>query len=78
MHAEETGHTGSLELAGTIALAGTALRRRVHGVDETIATFSTEAERVALLAKYFGIVLTQAEQEGIRGRPTELVPAATA
>ncbi|KAL1405900.1 hypothetical protein Q8F55_007580 [Vanrija albida] len=78
-HAEGAGRTATLQLAGTIALAGNTLRRRIHGVDEAIvATIATEAERVALLEKYFGVVLSKEEQEGIRGDPTEIVPAATA
>ncbi|KAK4904417.1 hypothetical protein LTR49_026127 [Elasticomyces elasticus] len=46
--------------------------RRLNGTTETLATLSTETERIQALFAYLGVRLSQAQVAGIKGMATEL------
>jgi arylamine N-acetyltransferase len=61
------------EVEGILVLANPVVQQRVGGGEaEMLGFFGSESDRVAALEKYFGIVYTQEEVNGIVGRVTEL------
>ncbi|KAJ6440616.1 N-acetyltransferase family protein [Purpureocillium lavendulum] len=64
--------TGRID--GLVTLFRDTVKRQMEGQEaaEVVETLKTEAERVAALEKYFGVVLTPVEQRGIQGLPSEL------
>jgi arylamine N-acetyltransferase len=61
------------ELAGNLILGNNSVKWRIHGEKEKEIQFESEADRLDALEKYFGIRFGEAEREGIRGLPSELV-----
>lgn len=60
------------EVIGILILVGNVIKRRVKGKTEVLMTCETERQRVEGLRKWFGISLTDAEQQGIMGTVTQL------
>lgn len=60
------------ELEGFLILFHNEVKRRKGGTTEVIQTLKNEKKRVKALKDWFGIVLTEGEQKGIRGFVTEL------
>ncbi|KAF6794172.1 arylamine n-acetyltransferase 1 [Colletotrichum sojae] len=58
---------------GTLVLHKDEVKRKIGDKLELLETLKTEPDRVAALAKYFGIVLRPEEQRAIKGLPTELL-----
>lgn len=64
---------GKEGVVGTVTMGGLEVKRKVNGEKtEVVASFSSESERVDALAKWFGIVLSSEEGEGIQGTETDL------
>ncbi|KAL9039495.1 MAG: hypothetical protein Q9214_004856, partial [Letrouitia sp. 1 TL-2023] len=65
---------GGMEgVVGTVTMGGLEVKRKVsRGETEIVASFRSESDRVNALAKWFGIVLSREEKEGIRGTETHL------
>ena len=61
------------ELEGTITLFENEVKQKIRGVVVKSEKFTSEAERVEGLEKWFDIRLTQEERVGIKGLPSELV-----
>lgn len=59
------------ELVGNLILQND-MKRRLHGKTEHIETFENEGQRLAALRKWFGIVFTRDEVDGIKGMVSEL------
>ncbi|TVY84787.1 Arylamine N-acetyltransferase [Lachnellula suecica] len=59
-------------IVGNITLFNGDLKKRINGKTEHVASLTSEGERVAALKTYFGITLSQAEKDGIKGMLTEL------
>ncbi|KAL9607385.1 MAG: hypothetical protein Q9167_007703 [Letrouitia subvulpina] len=60
-------------MVGTLTMGGLEVKRKVGvGETEVVASFGNERERVDALAKWFGIILSREEKEGIRGTETDL------
>ncbi len=60
------------EVVGTVTLLGGDVKRRIRGETEQLESCETEEQRVKALEKYFGIVLSEEERNGIHGTVTEL------
>ncbi|KAL6707747.1 hypothetical protein ACN47E_003868 [Coniothyrium glycines] len=60
------------DLVGSLVLNGNNLKWRINGKKERNVDFVSEAERLDALEKHFGIKLGQADQDGIRGLPSEI------
>lgn len=60
------------DVIGKVMLVNGEVKRNLGGKTETVKVCSTEEERIKALRVWFGIELTEAEREGIRGRSTEL------
>ncbi|KAH8730930.1 arylamine N-acetyltransferase 1 [Phaeosphaeriaceae sp. PMI808] len=60
------------KMAGSMLMFGNNLRWRFHGEKTKEIELKTEADRHEALEKYFGIKFSQAEQEAIRGLPSQL------
>lgn len=60
------------EVYGKVMMFGAEVKRNLGGRTELVQTCETEGERVEALEKWFGIVLTEEEREGIRGVRSEL------
>ncbi|CAI6322394.1 unnamed protein product [Periconia digitata] len=60
------------ELVGSVSVNQDVLKKRINGAKELEIKFASEAERVGALEEYFGIKLTEAERDGIRGLPSEI------
>ena len=65
------------QITGQISLDGEVVKRRTGNAIEVVEVCKTEAERVKVLEKWFGIRLTAEEQAGITGLVTELHGGAT-
>jgi hypothetical protein len=65
-------HDQSKEIVGILALTDKTLKKRVQEDSETLAECSSEEERIELLEKHFGVVLSQKDRDGIRGTMSEL------
>ncbi|KAK6381211.1 hypothetical protein LTR81_027594 [Elasticomyces elasticus] len=59
-------------IVGEIILYEHKVTRRLNGTTETLATLSTETERIEALFAYIGLRLSQAQAAGIKGMATEL------
>ena len=59
-------------LIGVTTLFGSKATRRIHGEKEELSTFNTEEERIEGLNTHFGIILSPAQQAGIRGLPSAI------
>jgi arylamine N-acetyltransferase len=59
-------------IVGQIMLDGNVVKRRIGEESEVLEELRSEEERVRALERWFGIVLSQEEREGIRGMVTEL------
>ncbi|KAK5674074.1 hypothetical protein LTS10_013169 [Elasticomyces elasticus] len=55
-------------IVGEIILYEHEVTRRLNGTTETLATLSTETERIEALFAYRGVRLSQAQAVGIKGR----------
>lgn len=60
------------EVVGTLILFENEIKRQVKGQTEILMTCETEQQRVEGLKKWFGISLTDDEQQGILGTVTQL------
>ncbi|SLM35961.1 arylamine n-acetyltransferase 1 [Lasallia pustulata] len=60
------------EVVGTVILEDTEIKRRIKGKTEHLGIFTTEAERVEALKKWFDIELSEEEKGGIKGTTTQL------
>jgi arylamine N-acetyltransferase len=58
--------------SGVVSMLGGTVRRKGGGEDVVLVECKTEEERVQALEKYFDIVLSEAERNGIKGLPSEL------
>lgn len=63
---------GKVRVVGRIILAKREVKRVMGDVSERLEVFETEEQRVQAFKKYFRLELNQEEQEGIRGRSTEI------
>lgn len=63
---------GEVRVVGRISLTKREVKRITGDVSEKLEVFETEEQRVQAFKKYFRLELNQEEQEGIRGRPTEI------
>jgi hypothetical protein len=61
-------------LIGTLTLFRDQVRKRVGHDITVLEKFTSEAQRVAGLEKWFGIVLTDEEKRGIQGLASEIIP----
>ena len=69
----ESAATGDAETTvGQMILNGSTVKRRTGGVTEVLRVCETEEQRIEAMEKWFGLVLTDEEREGIMGRPTEI------
>lgn len=59
-------------IVGDVTLFNHEVKRRLYGKAEVVETLETEEQRVQALKKWFGITLTDAERDGIKGLPTAL------
>ena len=60
------------ELEGALILGNNDIKWRVHGKTERQIKFETEEDRIRALEEHFGIKLSAAEREGIRGLPSQI------
>jgi arylamine N-acetyltransferase len=60
------------ELEGVLILGNNDLKWRVHGKTERQIKFESEEDRIKALEEHFGIKLSAAEREGIRGLPSQI------
>jgi hypothetical protein len=60
------------DIIGAMILEDGIFKKRIRDKKEVLAECSTEKERVAGLKKYFGISLTEKEQDSIIGTVTSL------
>jgi len=60
------------EPIGVVMLVGNAVKRRIRGKSEHLATCKTEDERVAALEKWLDVRLNFEERAGIMGMVTQL------
>jgi hypothetical protein len=60
------------ETVGKMLLNGDTVKRRILGNTEVLRVCKNEEERVDALRKWFGLVLTEEERRGIKGRATEI------
>ena len=58
---------------GKKMLANGVVKENMGGKTSVVETCRTEKERVEALRKFFGIDLTEEEQEGIKGLRTQLL-----
>lgn len=63
---------GSHELLGTLILTGAEVKRRVGEKSEQLKVCKTEADRVEVLERMFGVRLTDEERSAIEGMVTQL------
>ena len=59
-------------IVGNVTLFNGEVKKRVHGKTSVVATLASEGERIEALEKYFGLTLSLAEKEGIKGMITEI------
>lgn len=64
---------GEVRVLGRIILTKGEVKRIVGDVSEKLEVFETEEQRVQGFRKYFRLELNQEEQDGIRGRATEII-----
>lgn len=69
---ENNGMQGEVNVLGKIMLADDIVKRNMGRKTEIVKQCRTETERLEALKEYFGIYLTDEEQQGIRGFETEL------
>jgi arylamine N-acetyltransferase len=60
------------DVIGCLMLINDSLKKRINGKTENLATFKNENERVAALKEWFGIEMSDEDQNGIRGLVTDL------
>lgn len=63
---------GGVRVVGRMILTKREVKRVIGDESEKLEVFETEEQRVQAFKKYFRLVLNQEEQEGIRGRKTEI------
>lgn len=59
-------------IVGNVTLFNGEVKERINGNTSTLATLTTERERVEALERYLGVKLTLAEKDGIKSMITEL------
>lgn len=64
---------GEVRVLGRIILTRGEVKRVMGDVSEKLEVFETEEQRVQGFRKYFRLELNQEEQDGIRGRVTEII-----
>ena len=69
----EEGSGDERELVGTLTMAGKVVKRKLYGKTDVVAEMNTEEQRVRALEFWFGLRLSDAEKEGIKGTSSELV-----
>jgi arylamine N-acetyltransferase len=71
---EESGASSEdKEAIGTLTIMGDTLQRRVHGgASEVILVCKSEPDRIAMLEKWFNVVLNTEEQRAIVGLASEI------
>lgn len=62
-----------VEIGGKIMLADGVVKRNLGGKTDIVKICRTEEERLQALREYFGITLSEDEQQGIKGFETALV-----
>jgi hypothetical protein len=60
------------DVTGCLILINGSLVRRISGKTEHLASFINQGERVAALKKWFGIEMSDEDQNRIRGLVTDL------
>lgn len=66
------GGNGRGGVSGKVMMVDGVVKRNLGGKTEVVQVCESEAERVEALGRYFAIVLTEEEREGVRGREVEL------
>lgn len=61
------------KLIGDMTLLNNEVRRRIQGRSEVVAILENEAQRLAALREWFGVVLRADEVNGIKGMASELL-----
>lgn len=64
---------GEVRVLGRMILTKREVKRVMGDVSEKLEVFETEEQRVQGFRKYFRLELNQEEQDGIRGRATEII-----
>jgi len=64
----EDGH-----IVGDITLTGNEVKKRIKGESVVLALCISEEERLKALDEFFGVKLSSAERDGIRGMITEIL-----
>lgn len=59
-------------IVGNVTLFNGEVKKRILGKTTVLAILTSEAERIEALEKYFGLRLSRAEREGIKGMVTEI------
>jgi arylamine N-acetyltransferase len=61
------------QIVGDITLAGNEVKKRIKGESTVLALCTSEEERLKALDEFFGVKLSSAEKDGIRGMITEIL-----
>jgi hypothetical protein len=61
------------QIVGDITLAGNEVKKRIRGESTVLALCTSEEERLKSLDEFFGVKLSSAERDGIRGMITEIL-----
>ena len=61
------------KIIGTLSLVGGELKKKVAERSEVLVSCRTEGERIEVLRKWFGVVLSDEEKKGIRGLASALL-----
>ncbi|KAB2572008.1 hypothetical protein DBV05_g9318 [Lasiodiplodia theobromae] len=70
----EDNEEGVGEIYGKLMLVGGDVKENLGGKTRVIRSCKSEPERLKALQEFFGMVFTEEEQAGIRGRVSELLP----
>lgn len=78
LESADKSHSGKIEIPeveirGKIMLADGVVKRNLGGKTDIVKICQTEEERLQALREYFGITLSEDEQQGIKGFETALV-----
>ncbi|CAN8104163.1 unnamed protein product [Discula destructiva] len=71
-HVCENGSPRDVTVIGKVMLADDIIKSNMGGKTEVVKQCRTEKERIEALWEYFGVKLTDKEQQGIKGFGTEL------
>lgn len=62
-------------IVGKVMLVNGEVKRNMGGKTEVVKVCESEEERIKVFGEYFGIMLTEEERKGVRGRSVELLGA---